>query len=162
MAKGIELPDPEPFIHRNWLFQRVGWAAMLLLVVAGLVGALGRGPLARSVLQTGGLRVEWDRVTRHGATSRIEVTLDEASLPDGANVQLFIDDALLEVVDIERVLPPPRQVVAMGDRLVSSVEIRRPPARLHLSVRPHRLGLHRGTLGVVGGPEVGLSLLTLP
>lgn len=56
---GSGLEDIPSFHQRIWRLQRVGWIAMLLVALAGLVGLLGPGSWSRTrVEHPAGLRVE--------------------------------------------------------------------------------------------------------
>jgi uncharacterized membrane protein YcaP (DUF421 family) len=49
MASGLELEEDERFLRRSWRAERAGWALMLALIAASLLGALapGAGPVGR-------------------------------------------------------------------------------------------------------------------
>lgn len=65
------------FARRQWLFQRVGWALLLLVVVGGLSGFFGTSPLATTVstVESGGVKVdvEYPRYTRYQHHDRLHV-----------------------------------------------------------------------------------------
>lgn len=159
MARAIEIPDPEPFIHRNWRFQRVSWIAMAIVIFAALGGGLGRGPLARAQRRVGPVEVGWERVTRHGAPTSITLTLHRA---ERDIVDFFINASFLEAMKMDELVPSPRSMSIQGDRVICSISILDTPAKVRLSFRPDGLGLRRATVGVTGSSEVQLWMFVLP
>ena len=64
------------FQRRAWRAERIGWAGMLAVVAAALLGAFGGGgPIAGAEARIGGLSVEWARVQRLGATTPLRIAL---------------------------------------------------------------------------------------
>ena len=41
------------FQRRSWALERVGWAVLALIAIAGLTGALGNGPASRAQASAG-------------------------------------------------------------------------------------------------------------
>lgn len=55
VIEGLEVGADRPFQERLWFWERVGWAAMLLLVVAALAGLTGTtGPASWGKVEAGG------------------------------------------------------------------------------------------------------------
>jgi hypothetical protein len=45
-ATSLQIEEDMPLQERTWRFQRVGWAAMGLLLVSALAGLFANGPLS--------------------------------------------------------------------------------------------------------------------
>src|SRR5688500_11374240 len=60
----IEVDQDLDHVRSLWRVQRVGWVIMLLLVIGGLLGLFGKGPLAEHQVQTNGLTLDYDRFAR--------------------------------------------------------------------------------------------------
>src|SRR5213595_1235399 len=85
----------EQFEDRWWHVEFVGWIVMLALVVAGLAGVVGRGPIA-SARAAGATTVEYERIARYQTPTRIVVSLP-ANQPQAT---LFVSRSLLDRVQM--------------------------------------------------------------
>ena len=73
----IDVEQDLHFQHEEWRFQKIGRIALAAIVLLGLVGAFGQGPLAhaRQTSASGDLTVEYDRIARHRSNSDITFIL---------------------------------------------------------------------------------------
>lgn len=81
---GLQIDDDARLQQRTWRIQRLGWLGFVALVLAGLVGLFGSGPLSRATAIGDGVRVEYDRFARLHAPATLLVSIDRAALRDGA------------------------------------------------------------------------------
>ena len=105
--------DQRDFEHRESRTWVVAWALMSLTLIACGVGAFGGGPLSRAEAEApGGMRVEYERVTRFGTSARLHLFP-----PDGASgpVRVTIDRPLLDAFRIRQVVPAPESSKLHGD-----------------------------------------------
>jgi multidrug efflux pump subunit AcrA (membrane-fusion protein) len=64
------------FQRRFWVAERIGWVAMVGLMLAGLLGLLGGdGPLATAERRVEGVSVTWARFQRLGRSTPLRITL---------------------------------------------------------------------------------------
>ena len=145
--------------RRNWAVQRAGWVLMALLVLLGLLGVLGGGPLARTEREAGGFSIRYDRVVRLSAP-----TTWELRLPAGgeARVGLTLEESLLARIEIDGWYPAPDRVTAtsQGQRL-EFLTHDTGTATIRFQFTPTRLGRIRTE--VRGGTNtISLSMLVLP
>lgn len=104
---GIELDDDMDFQRRDWRAQRVGWIAMLLLVVAAAAGFLGNGPMSRASAKSGHAELRYERFVRVHAPAEWRV----AAQPQGAGaLRVEIDSSLLREIQIASIVPAPARV----------------------------------------------------
>lgn len=63
--------------QRVWRFERVGWYALVLVVLLGLAGLFGNGPLsdAQVMSEDGRVHVEYQRLSRSGTTDNLRITV---------------------------------------------------------------------------------------
>ena len=145
--------------RRNWAVQRAGWLLMALVLLLGLLGVLGDGPLARTERTAGAFSIRYDRVVRLSAP-----TTWELRLPAGGEgrVGLTLEGSLLAVIEIDGWSPPPDRVTAtsQGQRLAFLTHDTG-TATIRFRFTPKRLGRIR--TAVIGGANIiALSMLVLP
>jgi hypothetical protein len=159
-GSGLELEDDEAFHERVWRLRRAGRLAMVLLILVGLGGLLGTGPLSRGeVSDAGGLHVEHARFARAEAPEAFRVRMPVQA--DG--YRLAVSRAFLDRVHLDAVVPPPVRAEALGDQVVY-VFAGRPGADAVATFRftPHAVGLARAGLGVPGQAPLTIWMLVYP
>jgi hypothetical protein len=165
MAKdgGIDLVDDISFQERTWRVQRVGWVVMVLLVAAALAGVFARGPLSRAEAQGAGLRIEYERFERYQAPSEIRVRPTPEAVADGS-VALMLDGDYAERVQVERIDPEPERAAptAGGHVLYFPVPRDARPGTVTFRIRPQRVGLVHGRIGIAGAAPVSFTQLVWP
>src|SRR5688572_222979 len=103
----LEIERDPDFQRRDWTFEKIGRLALLLALVASAAGAFGRGPLAQAALgDTNDVRVEYDRIARHGARSVVRVELGGAVTRDTV-VRVWLDRRYVDNIDIDAINPEP-------------------------------------------------------
>jgi hypothetical protein len=148
------------FMRRNWQVQRAGWALMALVVLLGLAGMFGRGPLTRRDASAPGLTLQYQRVLRLEATESLEFTL-EARRAGAAGLEL--DSGFVSRTEIQRIIPDPREISVSpeGHRLSFTVSGSGPVA-VRLLFLPKKLGRLRARFGVPDGAALPVSFVVLP
>lgn len=113
----IEIYQDMAAQQREWAIRRVGWAAMLLFVLAGLAGLLGPGPLSRRVAGTrdSALWAEYNRFERRESPSVMRIHLGAGATHDG-KARLSLNRYFIEHVHITGIDPEPEAVEAGADR----------------------------------------------
>jgi hypothetical protein len=161
--KGLEVDQDLEFQRRDWTFERAGWVAMLVVVVAALLGLLGDGPLSRAAGTTAdhSLRVEYGRFERHGARARLTLFVRRDSTA-GSAASLWIADEFLRGISLEHIEPQPVRQVSVGDRTLFDIAVAGDSARLTLSFTPLALGARRLELGLMGREPLTLSQFVYP
>jgi hypothetical protein len=167
----LDVAQDPAFTRREWMVQRVAWAASLLVLLAALCGLLGDGPASRASVSAGELRVEYERFTRRLATADLVVRVGDTSAdaerrghPERRGV--WLDADYVEAVEVQRVTPTPGQVVSSGDRVVYLFVVETGPEAKAPSVafalRPRRAGMQHARVGLVDGPAVTLRQVVYP
>lgn len=153
------------FQEREWRVQRAAWVALLLVVVFGLLGVFGTGPISSATAADaeGTLSVDYQRFVRnHGRTS-ITLRVDSQWIEEG-QIELWISTEYLDNLEIESFSQEPDEVRNDGNRMVFVflAEKETGPVSVTLDLRPEAMGRLSAHLGVVDGPEVHLSQLGYP
>jgi hypothetical protein len=145
--------------RRVWRVQRIGWAAMLLIVTAACAGLLGAGgPLAGTT--TGGAAPGLD-VTYEPMVRRSRATTWIILLPVGTD-SLVLSDAVTDGFDPRLVLPRPVEERRVeGGLMMTFHPTPGQPLRVDLSLTPTLPGWHAVRLAA-GGSSAVLRIATLP
>jgi hypothetical protein len=160
----LEVPQDLAFQRRAWTFERIGWVAMALVLLAGIAGVWGEGPLAQAeaVSRDGSYSVEYARFARHQAPEAIRVTLTAGAA--GQEARLSIDRDYADGMQVEEVYPEPESVEAGPDEViyVFSLAEEGTAATVVFSVLYDDIGRNGGEITLEGHPPVKLSQFIYP
>jgi hypothetical protein len=159
--KDLHLNEDLPFQRRQWVFERVGWAFIALVLLGGLAGAFGEGPLSRKQAGEGNLKVEYERFVRHGKSTDIEMTVTPGQ---SGEAPVSIAREFLSAVQVEHITPEPERVEAGADA-ITYVFAAPPPAtsiEVTFNLRPDELGSREATVRAGEGEPVILKQFTYP
>lgn len=108
-SRHVPVRENMPQQMRAWWIERLGWYGLLLLVLLALAGLFSKGPLsdARLASPQGELQVHYQRFTRLGAQSQLQVRLPSTSA-------LEIGGELLQGFSIESIQPQPASSTSDG------------------------------------------------
>lgn len=105
----LEVGFNEPF-ERSWRrAEQVGRVAMLLVVVAGVAGLMGKGPFSHRTSATAdkALAVDREPVARYGTATMVTLHLDMAKLAPGHDWTVHLNGAFVEPMGLHEVAPVP-------------------------------------------------------
>lgn len=156
-----EIGEDLVFQQRDWRAQRVGWALLGVLIVAGLAGLLGPGPLSNVHAGGGkGLQVEYERFVRHGAQTELRVNIMQ---PLSRHVRVAISREYLDTLNLQQVVPTPARVQASGQYIVYTFErAGRGPMQATFTMEPEELGTHVARIAVDDGSRATVRQFTYP
>jgi hypothetical protein len=159
----LEIDEDLAFERREWAVQRVGWVVFLLILIAGLAGLLGPGPLSHVEASSGPLTVTYERFVRKRAPTELHFQLGPGAAPNG-EVAIWLDQAYLAKLAIEHVAPEPAVTEAAADGLIFRFMIANPEqaSEIVFDVAPAEPGMSRGRVGLVGGPDVTVNQVIYP
>lgn len=157
---------------RLWRLQRLGWAAMALVVVLALAGGFGDGWLAAATVadETMAVRLGYQRIVRAERTTRLELA---AALPATATrLDVWIDRGYLAAVDGLEAMPAPARTAAAGDGVRFSFDVAPRPGpatdvgiadvRITLALMPRRPGRLAGRIAAAGAAPLPFRQWVLP
>ena len=132
---------------------------MTVVVLAGLLGLLGSGPLGRRSVATpdGTLRVEYERFVRRGTRTTLLVRMGPTDPLVPARA-LRLAQPYLDGMWIESVFPPPRRVQAGRDHVILDFDVdsQQPgPLTVAIHVLPAGIGGRWAAVAMDAGPELG-------
>ena len=161
----IQIEEDLTYQRREWRFERAGWAVMVVLLLAGLLGLFGYGPLSRTRAGTQGtLMVSYDHLQR--ASAPTEYRFQAApSLARNGQLRLRFDDALLDEVEMESILPEPVQMRAgpgYTEFVFAMDGTEGPSAHLQFQFKPATFGHVRGRIATEGAEPLVIDQIIFP
>ena len=158
----LELDDDEKFHRKNWVAERVGWGVLFIVILAGLGGAMGRGPMGEKTVQTGSLKLHYDRVMRRSAPGTIHVRL--TSLPVADSVIFSVSHSILDACQPERIVPMPVRTIStqQGSIFVVRIAPGTDAAHIEITCTPETIGRFHGTINAPREASAPVDILVLP
>lgn len=155
-AKGASERSREAFLEedlefqrRQWRVERVGWAVMVVIIVAALAGVFGAGGLvARATASAGSTEVQYARFARYAAPTAIEVKV--AAAANGRPIRLRVSDRYLSAMNVRAITPPPAST-AIADRehvFVFERSVSPAAATIRFDLEPAAMGRHDGWIAI--------------
>lgn len=163
-VQGLQIDEDRTHQRREWRIERVGWALMAALLLAGLLGLLGDGPLSRARAGDGALTVDYDRLQRAAAPYAYRFEADPSLARDG-RLRLRFDDALLEDVELQSVIPEPESVAAGPGYTEFAFEMDAgagPPAHIAIVYQHRTFGHVAGRITTTGAPPLVVDQFVFP
>jgi hypothetical protein len=159
----LEISEDLEFERGEWRVERAAWGVILLLLVAGLLGAFGGGILSHAEAESGPLALEYERLARQRAPTELRLRIAPGTATDG-DVRIWFDRAYLDLIAIERIEPEPAAAATGEDRVVYRFALVNPsqPAEVMVRYQPVVAGTTTLRLGVVDGVEIGVNQFVYP
>lgn len=164
-VQGLQIDENLAHQRREWRIERVGWVVMAALLLAGLLGLFGNGPLSRAQAgEPDGVSVDYERLQRAAApqTYRFEV---DPSLASEGTLRLRFEDTLLEELEFQSIIPEPESVTA-GPGYTEFVFAMDPgagqPARITMQYQHTTFGHVSGRVAAPGAPTMVIDQIVFP
>lgn len=161
----LEIDQDVEFQEREWVVQRVAWVVMLVIIVAGLSGLFGAGPLSAATAGESDdpLAVEYQRFVRHDGRTTVTVRVGGGQSAED-QVEVWVATDYLDGFEIRGVSPEPEEVRSEGGGLIYEFAVGDPTQRVEVtfSLQPRRMGRLTGEIGVPGGQTVTFGQLSYP
>lgn len=155
-----EFQHEERFHRREWTVQRAGWLLLALLIVSGLLGLLGHGPLAHRQLAIGEAVLEMDRFARRNAAQ--EWKIQPAANADASQLIVRIETALLAAYEISRIVPEPASQRIEGRNVVMLFDGADAQGDIVFHVEAQQFGSSAGEIQVGTAPPAHVSQFVYP
>jgi hypothetical protein len=152
------------FQRREWAVQRAGWGVLWVILLAGVLGLFGRGPLSRArATDERGWQVEYDRFGRDLTPGTLVITIPAGAEPRDT-AMLWLDRGFVDAVKIRLVTPEPVAVSATSNRLEYRFLTHAEAGALHITfeLEPQRVGWIEGRAGAPGTPGIPFHQLVYP
>lgn len=142
-----EFRAEERFHRREWLVQRIAWGLLLLIIVAGLAGLFGSGPLSKQAKATASGTIEIDRFARRRASEEWRIRPIQAAEED-SQLALRISSSFLERYEIAAIVPEPASTTIDGSDVVFVFDAAAARGTVALHVEPEHIGLSEGSFAL--------------
>lgn len=164
-TEDIEAGCDLPFERRWWRLQRVSWIILSFLLLGGMAGLFGHGPLSKATLHPPGsaLEVRYDRLARRETPSLLELRLEKSALVSG-RVQILLNRALVDKMQLKQIVPVPllAEPRADGVRFVFQTDPSCDSAFIVFSENPTTPGLVDAEVTVEGADPVHFRQFVYP
>jgi hypothetical protein len=162
---GLQIFDDMRFQEKEWSIERTGRWAMLLIILAALLGLFGWGPVSKASNRAEGIPVwvEYERFIRLKAPVILKVHLDEV-LVEGGETSFWLDNEYLKNFRIHYIYPEPDSVESGLGRVTYNFKIEqgRQPDEVLFHLEPETFGWLQGQIGVEDSEANSFSQLIYP
>jgi protein-L-isoaspartate(D-aspartate) O-methyltransferase len=145
----------------GWAFERIGWAAMAVIIAGAVAGVFGGGSLSSVEAAAGDvLAARYPRFARADAPLELEIEWT----PPQRSTSLWIARAYLDQFEIDEVRPGPAETTFDRDRIYYTFRATEPNERVQVvfRLRPQHGGRFVGSLGVDADARIELRQLIFP
>lgn len=159
----LEVRQDDRFQAREWRVERIGWLLMSFFVIAGLIGALGNGPLSWATARSndGLVEVEYQRVAHHEADDSITLVFAPQAV-EGDIVKVALLGSWVSGVDRQGLSPQPaNETLVPGGVLLELPAEPGGSTSLTVSFRAQKYGPLSAEV-VVGGDRASFTQFVLP
>lgn len=163
-GRGFEIEEEPRFHHASWRTQRIAWSMLALVLLAALLGALGRGgPLARGQASGGpdGITIEHERFPHYSAPSTLRVRVPPGVARNG-ELRLRADRHYLDGVRVESLTPLPVRVEARENEFVYVFAVGVAATDIVLRLHMDRIGRISGSFALDDRAPVRFSQFVFP
>ena len=161
----IEIGEDLEFQRRSWRVQRIGWAVMMLIVAAALLGIFGGGPLSNARAgDANRFGIDYQRFVRLESPEKITFNVGSASATGASSVDIWIDRGWLEKHDISSIVPEPSETRVTPDRVIYrfAVDSTGVPLRIDFDLETKAMGILKGRAGIADGNPMTFTQLAYP
>ena len=161
----LEIEQDLNFQKRDWRWQQIGRAALLLVIGAALLGLFGNGWLSEVQVRSadGRIALGYSRIARREAVAFFRFEVRGSPTTDSI-VELWIDRDYAHSLKIGSVTPEPELTRTASDRLIYRFRVFNPADSIEIVIEATLLGFgrRRAEVGLIGGPSVRVDQLVLP
>ena len=150
--------------RRMWVIQRIGWAAMALIVLLGAAGLFGQGPISQATVGNvaGPLYLEYERFGRYQSSSTLRFRIRAPEKP--GPIQLWIASGYLAGIEIQQLTPSPDKVTIGNDGVFFHINTAGSgePDEIILYFQYQSMGKLSGAVGIAGEPSIAFTQFVYP
>ncbi|HEV2644990.1 MAG TPA: hypothetical protein VGU46_01355 [Acidobacteriaceae bacterium] len=151
------------FQRKWWRFEHIVWSVFFLILLADLLGAFGRGWLAKAHRSTPdqALTVDYERIARASTPSILSLHFSPPAIRDN-HIQVFLSDSIIQQLGAQRISPQPVVSAAGEGGITYTFAATRAPAIVQISLQPQFPGSHAFRIQLANEPAIQASTFVLP
>ncbi len=151
------------FQRRWWRFEHIVWSVFTIVIILDLLGAFGKGPLARGHMATkdGEVELNYERIERLGTPSIFTVQFGPGAIRDGA-VKLWVSESLVKALGNQRIIPQPATSVMQPGGVEYTFPATGSPASVEFALQPVAMGRQMLILRVAGSAPLKAKIFVMP
>jgi hypothetical protein len=148
---------------RMWIVERIGWGAMLIVLICASVGLFGHGPLSTAVVKQTSLRAEYERFARYRAPMNLRLFLAPTVQKQGL-LTVWLSNEYLRHVEVVGTQPAATRTDLSSDglRFIFSAEKETSISTISFQLRPDRVGAIVGSLAIDDEPAITFAHFIYP
>jgi hypothetical protein len=161
---GLEIEENTAAQHRHRAIQRIGRVIAAVVLLLGLTGLLGGGPLSRHSISDGTNSIDYERIGYRETSQLLRFTIPTTLTPSG-KTGISFDNAALARIKLERIVPEPSAARLAAGRTVFEFNLARDTGRdaqVLFAFQPSEAGVHTTRLRIDTGPTLELTQIVLP
>jgi hypothetical protein len=162
----LEVGADDDWEERWARWQRISWAAMAVVLLLGIVGFFGRGPVdhATAIAAKGLFRVGYEPVIRFRTPTVLTLHISPELAGENSVVSIRSNASLLTALQIRHADPQPQAWDAAADGPTRQFHVSSPGTEVtvDLEVEPAAIGLFSVEFTAGNLPAVSLHQLVLP
>lgn len=161
--KSSPVVEKPRWLNFEFLLRRIGFAFLLLIVVAALAGAFSRGYLSESTLANDdrSLTLHYEKFNRLMSDMDMKITSVTAA---GKRNRIVLAGDFMEGYRIDTLQPQPDKMYSLNGRMI--LEYPQPAVgseqTLWLSLTPMKIGAIKSTIAIDNGPEITFQQFIYP
>jgi hypothetical protein len=163
VANDIAVGEDLDFQRRWWRFENIVWFVFFLILIADVLGAFGRGWLAKAHRETpdNALTLDYERVARAGTPSIMTLTFGPAAIHNGRLV-VYISDSIVKPLGAQRISPQPASFTLGNDGITYTFPATQAPAVVQIALEPSFPGSHPFRIALQGEPPIDAKVFVMP
>jgi hypothetical protein len=151
------------FQRKWWRVERAIWIFFLLLIIADLLGAFGRGWLAKAhaVAPDNSIDVTYERIERFNTPSILRIAFLPAVVRNG-KAQLWVSESLVKSLGNQRVVPQPESSVIGQNGILYTFPAAGPAMSIAFGLEPTSVGSNQISFQSPGFKKIDLKIWVMP
>ena len=161
----LEITEDAALERRTWAVQRIGWVAMLVFLVAALMGVFGSGLLSDGQKGKPGdpFSIEYQRFGRMRVEDYLRVYVAGSFVHDD-KVQVWLNRDYLHNRIVQQTVPEAESTDVTTDRVTYTFDVSDTahPVEITFVISPDEIGARTGQVGIEDGPDYRFDQFIYP
>lgn len=159
----IAVGEDLDFQRAWWRVERGIWIFFLLLIIADVLGAFGRGWLAKAhqTSKDQSFEITYERIERFSTPSILRVALSPSVVRNG-KAQLWVSESLVKSLGNQRVVPQPDASAIGQNGILYTFQVTGSPMFVEFALAPTSVGSNQISFQSPGFEKLDLKIWVMP